>query len=133
MPPTPTRAKARLWLVLLDTVHSASERTASGAPEAVFFAALNEGERYKWRRDEIHTTAQKGDPVSEKEAIRQLQKMLRSYTIGSVCHLLADAHRKHVEDAGQAGDPVAVRRNEIAQHVLFCIGVGLDSAIPHTR
>lgn len=58
MTPTLTKAKARLSLVLLDTAHSASKRTASGVPEAVFFAALNEGERYKWRRVTIHDNAQ---------------------------------------------------------------------------
>lgn len=68
--------------------------------------------------------------MSEQEAKRQLQRMLRSLTIGSVCHLLAEAHRKNVEDAGQADDPVTMGRCDIADHVLFCLGVGLDSALP---
>jgi hypothetical protein len=68
--------------------------------------------------------------VSEKEATRQLQKMLNSLTIGSVCHLLAEANRKAVEESGQADDPVAMGRCDIADHVLFCIGVGLDAALP---
>jgi hypothetical protein len=56
--------------------------------------------------------------------------MLKSLTIGSILHLLAEAHRKHVEDAGQADDPVAMGRCDIADHVLFCAGVGLDAALP---
>ena len=68
--------------------------------------------------------------MSEKEAIRHLQTMLRSFTIGSVLHLLAEANRKQVEDSGQADDPVASGRCDISDHVLFCVGVGLDAAMP---
>jgi hypothetical protein len=72
----------------------------------------------------------KGDPMSEQQAKRHLQTMLRSLTIGSILHLLAEAHRNQVEEAGQADDPVAKGRCEIADHVLFCTGIGLDAALP---
>ena len=68
--------------------------------------------------------------MSEKKAKRHLQEMLQSLTIGSVCHLLAEAHRAHIQEAGQADDPVASGHCEIADHVLFCVGVGLDAAMP---
>jgi len=44
--------------------------------------------------------------MTEKAAISALQRMLKQYTIGSALHLLAEAHRRHVEEAGQADDPV---------------------------
>jgi hypothetical protein len=68
--------------------------------------------------------------MSEKTAMRHLQMMLQSLTIGSILHLLAEAHRNQVEEAGQADDPVAKGRCDIADHILFCVGVGLDAALP---
>jgi hypothetical protein len=68
--------------------------------------------------------------MTEKAALTALQRMLRHYTIGSVLHLLAEANRKHVEETVGADDPVASGRCDIADHVLFCVGVGLDAAMP---
>lgn len=68
--------------------------------------------------------------MSEKEALRQLRKMRRAFTIGSICHLLAEANRKHMEETGDAPDHVVSGKCDVADHVLFCLGVGLDSALP---
>ena len=68
--------------------------------------------------------------MSKKEAVRQFQKMLKSFTIGSICHLLAEANRKKIGNAGGADNQVASGKCDIADHVLFCVGVGLDAALP---
>lgn len=67
--------------------------------------------------------------MSEKEAKRQLQKMLRSLTIGSCIHLLSEAYRMNVVSAGLGHDPVELGRCDVVDHVCFCVGVGLDSAL----
>lgn len=67
--------------------------------------------------------------MSEKEAKRQLQKMLHSLTIGSCIHLLAEAYRMNVVMAGLGQDHVALGRCDVVDHVCFCVGVGLDSAL----
>ena len=56
--------------------------------------------------------------------------MLHSLTPGSILQLLAEAYRKNTEIAGLAHDPVAIGKCDIADHVLFCVGVGLDAALP---
>lgn len=67
--------------------------------------------------------------MSESEALRQLKRMLRSFTVGSILHLLSEAYRRNSEQAHPAADPVASGRCDIVDHVLFCVGVGLDSAV----
>ena len=67
--------------------------------------------------------------MTEKAALSALQRILKQYTVGSTLHLLAEAHRKHVQLAGQADDPVMEGRAEVVDHVLFCVGVGLDSVL----
>ncbi len=67
--------------------------------------------------------------MSEREAKRQLQRMLRSLTIGSCIHLLAEAYRMNVVSAGLSHDHVSLGRCDVVDHVCFCVGVGLDSAL----
>jgi hypothetical protein len=40
--------------------------------------------------------------MNERQAKRQIAKMRRSFTSGSVLHLLADLHREIAEEARQA-------------------------------
>jgi hypothetical protein len=68
--------------------------------------------------------------MSEQEARRHLRRMLRSFTPGSILHLLAEAYRKRMEVAGLADDPTASGRCDIADRVLFCVGIGLDAVLP---
>lgn len=68
--------------------------------------------------------------MNEKEAKRQLARMLRSYTAGSVLHLLADLHRESAEQARKAEDAVKYRQCKLVEHALVIVGMGVDAALP---
>jgi hypothetical protein len=68
--------------------------------------------------------------MTEKEAQRQLRLMLRGFTPGSILHLLAEAFRAHAEQY-RADDPERLKQQcDLADSVLFVIGLGLDAACP---
>ena len=68
--------------------------------------------------------------MTENEARRQFRRMLRSFTPGSVLHLLAEAFRAHSKQAGVANDPRISQQCDQTDSVLFVIGLGLDAACP---
>jgi hypothetical protein len=68
--------------------------------------------------------------MSEKEAQRQLRRMLRAFTPGSILHLLAEAFRAHAEQARIDNDPRTSQQCDLADAVLFVVGLGLDAACP---
>jgi hypothetical protein len=66
--------------------------------------------------------------MTEEEAKRQLRRMLRSFTPGSVLHLLSQLFR---ESAARSGRKKLVRQRR--RHVaatLFVVGLGVDAACP---
>ncbi len=68
--------------------------------------------------------------MTEREAKRQLRLMLRSFTPGSVLHLLAESFRAHAEQY-RTDDPQRLRQQcDLADSVLFVVGLGLDAACP---
>ena len=68
--------------------------------------------------------------MTEREAQRQLRRMLRAFTPGSILHLLAEAFRAHAEQA-QADNGQRVKQQcDLADTVLFVVGLGLDAACP---
>jgi hypothetical protein len=68
--------------------------------------------------------------MTEKQAKRHLSEMLRSFTVGSVLHLLADLHRDAAEQARKADDAMTYRRCRLVEHALFVVGLGIDAASP---
>jgi hypothetical protein len=68
--------------------------------------------------------------MSEPEARRQLRRMLRHFTPGSILHLMSEAYRQKIEEAGLADDPTASVKCDTADRVLFCVGIGLDAVLP---
>jgi len=56
--------------------------------------------------------------------------MLSSFTPGSILHLLAGAFKAHAEE-GYSDDAARIRQQcDLAESVLFVVGIGLDAACP---
>ena len=68
--------------------------------------------------------------MTEKEAQRQLRRMLRSYTPGSILHLLAEAFRAHAEQAQADNDPRIKEQCDLAESCLLVVGMGIDAICP---
>jgi hypothetical protein len=65
--------------------------------------------------------------MTEKEARKQLRKMLGSLTCGSILHLLGDLHRERAAKENDAQAAEQLRNVEIA---LLVVGLGVDAACP---
>ncbi len=61
--------------------------------------------------------------MNEEKAKKHLRKMLRSFTPGTILHLLADIHRA---SAAKSGD----ERLKRVEETLFVVGLGIDAALP---
>lgn len=68
--------------------------------------------------------------MKEDKAKKQLGRMLRSLTAGSVLHLLADLYRKSAEEARQDNDAVAYEQRKLTEHTLIVVGLGIDAICP---
>ena len=65
--------------------------------------------------------------MTEKQAKRQLAKMLEEYTAGSVLHLLADICG---HEARHQSDPLVHDQLKLVEHALVVVGYGIDAAQP---
>jgi hypothetical protein len=70
--------------------------------------------------------------MTEKEAKRQLRRMLVTLTPGSILHLLAEAFRAHAERSQTNDDAVIKQQCDMAEGALFVVGLGLDAACPRS-
>jgi hypothetical protein len=68
--------------------------------------------------------------MNERQAKRQIAKMRRSFTSGSVLHLLADLHREIAEEARQADDAATYRQHKLVEQALIVMSMGIDAALP---
>jgi len=68
--------------------------------------------------------------MNEKQAKRQLARLLQSHTSGSVLHLLADLHRENADKARRADDAVKYRQHKLIEQALIVVGMGVDAALP---
>jgi hypothetical protein len=68
--------------------------------------------------------------MNESQARRQLAKMRRSFTSGSVLHLLPDLHGQIAEEARQADDAATYRHHTLVEQALIVMGMGIDAALP---
>lgn len=69
--------------------------------------------------------------MKERQAKKQLENMLQSFTVGSILHLLADLLRNEGHKAARAsGDGSLYRQCKQAESTLFVVGLGLDAVLP---
>lgn len=68
--------------------------------------------------------------MNEKEAKMQLRAMLKSFTTGSLLHMIADIHRKNAEQAMKLGDELRANQYCLVEHTLIVAGLGCDAALP---
>ena len=68
--------------------------------------------------------------MTEWETQRQLRRMPNNFTLGSILHLLAEAFRVHVEQAQADNNPRITHQCDLADSMLFVIGMGIDAACP---
>lgn len=68
--------------------------------------------------------------MTEDMAKRQLARMLRSFTPGSVLGLLADLYRDTAEKARRDRDVRSYRQCRAVEQTLIVVGYGIDAAGP---
>ncbi len=68
--------------------------------------------------------------MREDRAKKQLATMLRTFTAGSVLHLLADIFRESAEEARRDGDATAHEQFTLAHATLVVVGLGIDAICP---
>jgi hypothetical protein len=68
--------------------------------------------------------------MNEKQAKRQLERMLQSFTAGSVLHLLADLHREAASQARRDDDAKTYQQCRLVEQALVVVGMGVDAARP---
>jgi hypothetical protein len=68
--------------------------------------------------------------MKEHQAKKQLKKMLRSLTAGSVLHLLAEIMSESAKEAKQENDLASHRQFKLVEDTLFVVGLGIDAANP---
>jgi hypothetical protein len=65
--------------------------------------------------------------VTEAAAKKHLRSMLRSFTPGSILHLLSELFRESAEQALQAGDEQKSHKLKAVEDSLFVLGLGIDA------
>ena len=68
--------------------------------------------------------------MNDTEAKKHLRAILRTYTHGSILHLLADLLRDADEQARRDGDDAKQRRFAEVAATLYVVGIGIDAACP---
>jgi hypothetical protein len=68
--------------------------------------------------------------MTEKQAKKHLERMLRDFTTGSILHLLADLFRQEADRARRDDDTVTYERCTNVAVALFVVGLGVDAACP---
>lgn len=68
--------------------------------------------------------------MTQKHARRQLEKMLLTFSAGTILHLLGDIVRDDSEQARQANNEVVYQQCKTVEHALFVVGIGIDGTIP---
>lgn len=68
--------------------------------------------------------------MSHEKAKKQLANMLRSFTLGSILHLLADICRESAKDAQRHRDDRRRAQFETVEAALTVVGYGVDAACP---
>jgi RNA polymerase-interacting CarD/CdnL/TRCF family regulator len=68
--------------------------------------------------------------MTHDKAKKQLAKMLRSFTTGSILHLLADLCREEAEEAREQQDARLYEQCRTVEAALIVVGCGVDATLP---
>jgi hypothetical protein len=68
--------------------------------------------------------------MTDETARRQLKRMMKSFTAGSVLHLLSEIFEEMAEEALRSGDEIRREQCDSVAKALFVTGLGIDSACP---
>lgn len=68
--------------------------------------------------------------MTDEAARKQIKRMLRSFTAGSVLHLLSEVFEGLAEEARQDGDETRAEQCRTVAATLFVTGLGIDAACP---
>lgn len=66
--------------------------------------------------------------MTDVTAKRQLGRILKSFTAGSVLHLLGEVFEDTAEEARQGGDEARREQYRVVATTLFVVGLGIDAA-----
>ena len=70
--------------------------------------------------------------MTDETARRQLKRMMRSFTQGSILHLLGEVFEEMAEKGGRAGDEIRSEQCDSVAKTLFVVGLGIDLACPRS-
>ena len=68
--------------------------------------------------------------MTEKEAQRELKKMLKTLTLGGLLHLIADIYRSEGKIAEKKGDELRHEQCQKIEATLVVVGAGCDASLP---
>jgi hypothetical protein len=68
--------------------------------------------------------------MTDETARRQLKRMLRSFSGGSILHLLAEVFEDLAEQARQDGNETRAEQCRAVAATLFVVGLEIDAACP---
>jgi len=68
--------------------------------------------------------------MTESQARKLLRQMLKSFTIGSILHLLSELFTSTARRATRRGDERTQQQAQEVASTLFVVGLGVDAAYP---
>lgn len=68
--------------------------------------------------------------MTDETARRQLKRMMKSFTQGSILHLMSELFEEMAEEARRRGDETRAEQYRTVAATLFVVGLGLDGACP---
>lgn len=68
--------------------------------------------------------------MTDEAARRQLKKIMKSFTGGSVLHLLGEVYEEMAEQTRRDGDETRTDQCRTVATTLFVLGLGIDAACP---
>jgi hypothetical protein len=71
--------------------------------------------------------------MKEAQAKKQLSRILKSFTIGGVLHLLSELYEESAKGAEGAGDQNAEEKSTEVKAALFVFGLGVDAVCAPTQ
>jgi hypothetical protein len=68
--------------------------------------------------------------MTDETARKQLRRMLKQFTQGSILHLLSEVFEDFSEQARQDGEETRAEQCRTVAATLFAVGLGIDAACP---
>ena len=68
--------------------------------------------------------------MTDETARRQLRRIMRSFTAGSILHLLGEIFEERAEEARRGGDEIRLEQCDSASKTLFVVGLGRRFGLP---